>query len=131
LLDVLDRYEHVRRKRRTDRFEIVGQIAVVVDRVDDGLADRRRARVEIFELELPQKVIAQRLFRSVGVLDGSARVRTLRGFGWAGLLRVAPLGLGGDRDLDLGLRFRGVGVILGLVRVGRPLPRSRSLRPRA
>ena len=46
--------QHVGRECRANRLEIVGEVAVVVDRVDDCLADGRRARVEILELELPQ-----------------------------------------------------------------------------
>ena len=58
LLDVFDRHQHVGRERRADRLEVVGQIAVVIDRVDDRLTDGRRARVEILELELPEKMVA-------------------------------------------------------------------------
>ena len=102
LLDVFDRHENVRRQRCADRLEIVGQVAVVVDRVDDRLADRRRARVEVLELELPEQMIAQRLLGAVRVLDGRARIGALRRLGRPRLLRVLPVRFRRDGDLGLG-----------------------------
>ena len=103
-LDVLDRDEHVGRQRGADRLEIVGEVAVVVDRVDDGLTDCRGARVEILELELPQKMIAQRLLGAIGVFDGRARVAALRCFRRPRLLRVRPIGFRGDGHFGLDVR---------------------------
>ena len=74
-LDLLLRSHHVRRQRRLDGQGVIGEIAIVVDGVDDGLADRGGARVQIFKLQLPEQVAPQRLVGAVGVVERALRRR--------------------------------------------------------
>ena len=55
--------------RRQDLAELLqrdGEIAVVVDRIDDGLADHQLALREMLEFQLPVQMLMQRLPALVG-----------------------------------------------------------------
>ena len=116
--------DDVGRKRRADRLEVVGEIAVVIDRVDDGLTDRAWSRVEVLELELPQQVVAQCLLGAVGVFERRRRLGALRQFPTAPSSVRLPTPLARDRELG---EFLGSRRCRLRVAVGAPAP---SVRPR-
>ena len=107
---------HLARDRGRDRFERLGEVAVVVDGVHDGAADRERIRRQVGELELPGQVVLQGPAGLVGELElavAAARPGRL-GFGRA---RLRPF----VADLDHRLGFA---VVALRVRASRPAAAS-------
>ena len=58
-------------QRGGDVFERIGEVAVVVDRIDDGARDRELARREIGVFELADQVVLQRQRGVVGDFGGA------------------------------------------------------------
>ncbi len=91
----------VRGDRGGDRLRGLGQVAVVIDGVDDRAADRELLRRQVRELELPPEVVLQRVSGLVGefrlALAGARPGRLGLGRG-----RLGPLVADLDDDVVLG-----------------------------
>jgi hypothetical protein len=83
--------ENVRRQRSADFLELVADVAVFVDGIDDRLADRGRARVEVLQFELPEQVVRQGFLGTVGLFEFDIRFRRSGRIGRAGALDVVPV----------------------------------------
>jgi hypothetical protein len=93
------------RKRRLDVLEGRVQVAIVVDRFDQGLSDRQVARTQMAELQLPHQVGVQVhrrggrqfvrfVFALATALVGTDRLLPFRGFAWAEVVAVRAVGAG-------------------------------------
>ena len=111
-LDVLLRHGQVHAEAARDRVGGLGQVAVVVQRVDDRLADPQLARVELADLQLPDQVLVQVEVAFVGELERPVVVVLGTPLA-AGRNRIGPGVLHLDDDL---LLLRGV---LVFARLGR------------
>ncbi len=109
-----------RSQRRPDLLDVVVDVAIVIDRIDDGLPDGRGPGIQILELELPEQVIGQRLLRSISLLESQVGVGAARRITGTRPLDIVPLriraGLGIAGHLALG-RLRRLGRVpaLGLL----------------
>ena len=109
-----------------DLFQAVGEIAIVIDGIDHGTANRVVAWLESRELELPRQVLLQGLCALIGEFLGAIFVSTpgcLRRTGALFCPRVV-----GDLDFRGRLRLAHFRCLLGVVGRCRLETAGRSLR---
>ena len=108
LLDVLLAHRQVGAQAARDVGDRFGEVAVVVQRVNDRLADPHLARIELAHLELPDQVLVQVAFAFVAELEGAVVV-VLRAAVARGRRGFRPRVLHLDDDL---VRFLALAVIV-------------------